>query len=188
MNRQLLRNNMIVITILILNMVVLSGCAYPPMGYENVTDPEKYMEVNWFVNKELNDYFEGSMPKEIPKQSNNVHYYYHYSAGILGDPSFLLDLSLVYNSDTLYSSENTRLGSLCHGNITTTNGCKYYLIQFKKEDLQNYMDDEIYDGLSYNFEIAAANDLQKSIEYLSAKQYDSAGVSDDIRKLLAPLL
>lgn len=156
----------------------------PPIGERASDDAGQYMEVDRFTEKMLADEFAPILPQQIPANATAERYTYRYCCGLLGDPAFYLDLALRFDGDDAFSQECDRLKGLGAPKTLQVGGVEYLLFACDGRSVSSYFDDEIYDGLVLPFNIAAVDQENRTIEYLTAHVQDGGSRYDRLTELL----
>ncbi len=156
----------------------------PPAKTETITDEKEYLSVNRYVKNTMKADLEGSLPNQIPNESTAAKYYYNYVCGLLGDPSYIINLKCQFNDVQDMSNEYQRLVQLKPESIKKTSNEEIFVFKCHPVDIERYFDDKILDGTILCFEIVVFNEDEKSIEYLTAEIQDSYGKPDIVTSVL----
>lgn len=177
-----------VVAVLSCLLLCLNGCASPPICSEQVHDTGKYLEVNGYVEKQLNEVFFKIFPDEIPSDTSRVSYCYEYECAVFGEPYFSISLKTAFESKDFYEAEKDKvleLDSACERNLEDA---KYIFFLGEERDINEYLDDEVRDGQHFRFCFSILNDKEQSIEYIYADVYDGSRFGEEVKALLTPLL
>ena len=147
---------------LICGYIACSKIEYTSIDYGDWNDRTKAI---------LAKQFEGILPNNISEQKNIQSYHYKFSQAVFGDENFVICVGLQAPDETAfdkyvdnYASELT--SSFSQDDMT------YYLFQYSSESVADYLDERIYDGAFYNFEIALVSKNDLTIQILAAHVWD----------------
>ena len=143
----------------------------PMIGEVDVEDPAEYLECDAYVLGLLRSEYAGILPDALPSDAEPV-YRYHYACAPFGDPEFSIYLKLRYNDPDGYALERER--------ITEELGQPYsevFHVSGTDKDAEEYLDTQILDGKSYNFEVVRFEEESLTVEYYAAKLWDGHDAS-----------
>lgn len=154
--------------ILLLILVCCSGCSS-----ENVyiTDCSQYGQWSQKTEACLSENFFSSLPSSSDVSQWGRAYLYESTQATLGDLNFVIYVELVFNDDNEYLDAISAIERKFSVSFITQ-GSSYYAIQFSQDNYQEYINDEILDGMFFNFEGIIANENEKVIRYLTARVWD----------------
>ncbi len=174
-----------VFTALVLLVVMSStmGCSSVPVGTEETEDPAQYLQVNRYVERELNEGFYEVFPAEIQKEAVCQRYAYRYECAIGGMPSYYLHLRLQMNTVD-FTQEAERLEQMDAVTRCWDGDTCYVVFGGEKGDFQRYLDEVIEDGRCFSFRIAVIDRASGTIEYFYAQLYDEFEADAEVKELL----
>ncbi|MBP3538644.1 MAG: hypothetical protein J6J62_02245 [Oscillospiraceae bacterium] len=119
----------------------------------------------------LSENFNGFLPEVAVAQNYGQNYYYKYKQAPLGDANFVIYIEIALPDDAAFNNflagyEIDSIESRSMSNETV------YFIQGDAESIAEYLDDEIYDGMYYNFELISVDKNSLTVEFLSAQVWD----------------
>ena len=159
-------------------MIAASACALdaadgisPMIGEVDVEDPTEYLECGAYVLELLRSEYAGTLPDALPSDAEAA-YWYHYACALFGDPEFSIYLKLRYHDPDGYARERERIAE---GAQLPDSGI--FLVSGTDEDVEEYLDDQIFDGKSYNFEVVRFEEESLTVEYYAAKLWDGHDAS-----------
>ena len=170
-----LKKGMILLSVLLLFclsfITVVVGFMFfldPPIGETTETDPKALGNYNNYVENALLSDFKGSLPTAGAPGRNDQRYLYWYGCSVFGDPQFCVNLTSRFEDATAFNTEWARIEelSVCFEEISDKE--KIYFINGTSENISKLLDDEIFDGTPYQFEIVIVNSELQSMEYFSA--------------------
>lgn len=125
---------------------------------------------NKATDKILQKKFSDSLPTKSEVDKYGCDYYYKFSQGLLGDPNFVILVSLEFSDESIYQQVLSKYfsGSVCGSNSDLI----YRQIQGSDEEIADYMDDKVLDGVSYNFEVVCARKDEQKIYFVNANVWD----------------
>ena len=153
------------LVIILLSISLLSACSRTHS--ENIND---YFCWNNKTNTILRSHFNNTLPEKSLVDHYGTNYYYNLSQGILGNPNLVIYVSVQFPDDSGYQSEIDKL-NLSADSIQDEN-VSIYFIQGTQQDIDEYTDENIYDGMFYNFEIIITNDESNEISFINAYVWD----------------
>ena len=170
------------IACLMILVIVFQGCnAYR----ETTADLSDYGRWNSFTKETLQDCFLNPLPNCETVERYGTSYYCQSIQSLLGDPNFVIHLSLQIPDEVQYQKELENFTAQLDEPVVI-GAVHYYLVQCSRDDVLSYLDDEVYDGMFYNFEIISANPEENTISFISAHVWDY--VKDDyLLDLLQPI-
>lgn len=135
------------------------------------------METNSYGNWEketkviLSQNFNGFLPKPADAKDYGQNYYHNYKQALLGDVNFIIYIEITLpNVETFRDFlSDYKLESIESRFI---NNEKVYFVQGNAESISEYLDDEIYDGMFYNFELVFVDESSLTVKFLSARVWD----------------
>ncbi|MGN0478246.1 MAG: hypothetical protein ACI4GO_02315 [Hominenteromicrobium sp.] len=174
------------LAVLLCFLISLTGCGDPPVGKTETTGISRYGNYDSFAAEKLNTEFAGCLPEKVPDGSMDTDYFYTYQCALFGDPSFAVRLNVTFQSRESYEAELARIQALPCKSVSSLEGRSLYVLNGDQTDAERYLDEEIYDGLFFVFELAAADDKTWTIQYLSGRWWDSAQMNHtaDLLRLL----
>lgn len=150
-------------------IITLIFCGCISANHANITSKEKYGQWNDEVKNLLNSDFKGSLPNKSLVDKYCMEYHYTYDHAPAGDPAFNIYADLHIDDINDFSDEIIRFSNY---DFVNKNGIIYYLINFNSEDLNELLNNEIYDGMYFVFEVAAVDEQKQEIRYLSSYVWD----------------
>ena len=158
----------------------------PPVGEARSDDSLHYLECNDYVLSILGNSYVGILPSEIDEQGK-PEYHYRYSCAVFGDPNFSIFLSMKYDDEEEYNKEIARIDHLMNECTNTELICdSTYILTGAKQDIEKALDDQIYDGLRFNFEIVHCDEQNLKVWFYLAQIWDGS-VPEDDKKMLQSL-
>lgn len=130
----------------------------------------------------LNQDFHGTLPSKEAMEEQGVDYYYKYYEAMGGDPNFLIYVELSFPDRASFETEVAKYAPFSAISVMTGEE-RVYPIQFSEADIQGFLDEKIYDGMYYSFEIAAADGKSFTLRILNARLWDYCGKPELIEKL-----
>ena len=146
-------------------MFVLQGCS------KHTTQLSDYGSWGKPAAKIINSNFSDSLPDKETVNKYGKEYYYKFTQGLLSDENFVVYVALQFPD--LVSYENYL--DTCTKHITAVSfqgDIAHYTIQYSNNDVSEYTDDKIYDGMFFDFEIISANEKELMIGILNAHVWD----------------
>lgn len=138
----------------------------PPVDYVTETGTEKYMKVNRYVRRRVREEALGLFPEKLPSDAQ-ADYSYTYYCWLLGDPNYVLYLSLDFDDSTAYREEAARINAIArHDRLTL--GDDEYIIFDRLGRLDKYFDDDYLPNMGWHFFLAVENEEEQRIEYVFA--------------------
>lgn len=113
-------------------------------------------------------------------------YYYYYTSGRGGYPGCVVYLSLSYDDYDAYCEEVDRVNAL-EAKDTLVIGNDGYIIFNEIYKMDDYFDDEDWDGTHDKFVIIVKNESEMRIEYLFAELRDEAVKPEELIHIVKPL-
>ena len=162
--------NRFIVFLLLVSLFVLSSCSK-----NNNTNINDYGHWSNAVKSVLNEDFDKSLPDEQTVCAYGETYYYNKKQGVLGDLNFVIYVVLQFDDKTSYESELSKYTRLCidnDNNVAKTEDTLHYVIQGSTKNALEFLDDKIYDGMFYNFEIISASPEDFSITFVNAHVWD----------------
>lgn len=157
-----------IVIILFLMLVCCAGCSSEE-AY--VTDCSQYGQWSKKTAACLTENFFASLPSISDVSQWGRSYYYESTQATLGDLNFVIFVELAFADDNKYLDAISAIERKFSVSFTAK-GSSYYAIQFSQENYQEYTNDEILDGMFFNFEGIIANENEKVIRYLTAHVWD----------------
>lgn len=158
------------------------GCSSSKCHSDNLSE---YTKWNSFTSDMLENHFNNALPNLDIVNSYGKEYDYQYEQAVFGDSNFHIYVSLAITDNSTFELEIERLTSLYKSIINKQ--FTYYIVQGDIDDINEYCNEEIYDGMDFFFEIIVVDNLTHNIEYLSAYQWDY-NKDDIVYNILLPLL
>lgn len=115
--------------------------------------------------------FTNSLPDSKAVNEYGQKYYYNFSQSAFSDHSFVIYIVMQLPDETSYEKELSKYTALL-SNSVVNNNITYYTIQYSHEDVLEYMNNKIYDGMYYNFEIISVDKSKYTISFLNARVWD----------------
>ena len=170
-----LKKGMILLSVLLLFclsfiIVVIAGFILffdPSIGETTKTDPKALGNYNHYVENVLLSDLKGLLPSESTSDRNDQSYLYWYS-GSLGGSQFCIALNSQFEDEAAFDAERARIEALSAHSEEISDEEKIYYIKGTAENISNLLDDEVFDGIHYQFEIAIVNSESQSVEYFTA--------------------
>lgn len=159
---------MIISLIVLSALLFLYGCTSKDY-YED--DPSAYGSWNQTVNTIRDDFFCGSLPDKKDVNEFAQSYYYAFSQGVLGDPNFVIYVTLQFPDEHSYEEELNKYILLLSDPVQI-DGLTYYPVQCSQKTFEEYTDDQILDGMYYNIEVIVENKDAKTISFINARVWD----------------
>lgn len=125
------------------------------------------------------------LPDKALVDKNGYAYYYKSSQGILGDKNFVILVVLKYPNTAEYNKALNQYIDF-PASVFTEGDTTHYLIQASPESGQEYLDENTYDGMFYDFEVISFDQSNQTISFLSAHVWDyykDEKLSDYLRKI-----
>lgn len=169
--------------VLLAAMSCTMGCSSAPVGSEKTEDPAQYLQVNRYVERELNEGFCEPFPAEIPREAVCQRYAYRYDCAVFGLPSYSLYLKLQMSADD-FAQEAERLEQMDAVTRCWDGDTCYVVFEGEKEEFQRYLDAKTEDGRVFLFRIAIIDRANGTIEYLYAQLYDEFEADAEVKNLL----
>lgn len=138
----------------------------PPVDYVIETQTEKYMKVNLYVRRRVKEEALGLFPEKLPSAAQ-ADYSYIYYCWLLGDPNYVLYLSLDFDDSTAYRAEAARINEISRQDSLTL-GDDEYIIFDRLGRLDRFFDDDYYANMGWRFFLAVENEEEQRIEYVFA--------------------
>lgn len=128
---------------------------------------------NWNESTDniLEEQFYGFLPEKSTAEKYGQNYYYKFVQAVLGDANFVIYIDIVLPDTTTFENLCSQY-ELNSKEMITLDNQEFYFIQCIPESVSEYLDDKIYDGMYYNFEIIAINRSNYTISFLSAHVWD----------------
>lgn len=136
-----------------------------------VTDLNSYDEWNIATKKIVREQFDNNFPNVEFARKYCRDYYYSYKQAFLGDQNFIIYANFEIPDKNDYKSKIKtfdKFESLFYNNDSEM----YIFLQGDEKDMSLYLDDELLDGMFYDFEIIVANNNSQTIHYLIAHVWD----------------
>lgn len=146
-------------------IVLISGCTAQKERQNN------YGQWDQATSEILKDSFNDSLPNANEMSQFGQDYYYTVHQSGFSDYNFVISCSLKYSNYEKFQKELKYL-TTASKKIISLNGISYYLIQYSDKTATDYIDDKIYDGMFYRFEIVFADDEALSINVVNAYVWD----------------
>lgn len=163
-----MKKHKILITILICIFLMASYMLY---GVFN-NGMRNYGEWEDFTKEYLSQKFLCTLPsKEIVAAFGTDYYYNYKKPTFLGDHNFVINLTIEFPSEDIYYqalSSYTDISCM----VKVIHAETWYFIQYSEDHAMEYIDNEIYDGMFYDFEVIIASHEKYSIEFLCAHVWD----------------
>lgn len=159
------------------------GCGSVPVGTEKTEDPAQYLQVNCYVERELNEGFYEVFLAEITKEAVCQRYAYRYDCAFFGQPSYSLYLKLQMSAAD-FDAEAERLAQKDAVTRCWDGDMCYTVFEGEKGDFQRYLDEVIEDGRCFSFRIAVIDRASGTIEYFYAQLYDEFEADAEVKELL----
>ena len=179
----------LVVTLIVVVLFASTSLAIentPPIGKTRSDDSLHYLECNDYVLNVLKDYYVGILPSKIDVQGK-LEYHYRYSCAILGDPNFSIFLSMKYDDEDKYNEEIARIEHLVNAHTTAELLCdSTYILTGTKQDIEKALDNQIYNGLRFNFEIVHCDEQNLKVWFYLAQVWDGS-VPEEDKKMLQSL-
>ena len=144
------------IVLLICFVVVMLSCQGCNSTASKTTRLEDYKDWDGDVNKMLQENFHVPLPERELIDEYGISYYCNTYQAVLGDQNVVICLEVqlpsVESNLTELEEYITQLK-----NPIVVNESSYYLIQYSYDNAISYMDNNVYDGMFYNFEIVAVS-------------------------------
>lgn len=138
----------------------------PPVDYVTETGTEKYMKVNRYVRRRVKEEALGLFPEKLPSDAQ-ADYSYTYYCWLLGNPNYVLYLSLDFDDSAAYRAEAARINEISRQDSLTL-GNDEYIIFDKFHKLDEYFNDYYNANIGYHFFLAVENEEEMRIEYVFA--------------------
>lgn len=130
-----------------------------------------YGDWNTSTKSILATQFEGVLPDEITAQKYLQSHSYQFSQGVLGDPNFVIFVALQMPDEAAYDAYLENCASKA-APVLSQDGIAFYPVQCTSESVADYLDDKVYDGMFFNFEIVLGSRDDLSIRILAAHVWD----------------
>lgn len=150
--------------ILCVMLLPFSGCT------SQSKECRDYAEWNRQTDIILCDSFNSTLPEKMVVESYGEKYYYKYTQKVLGDPNFVIYISLQFPDSLSYQLEKAKIALPV--DFIVLNEKTYYFFQGSLQEFGEYTDGKIYDGQFYNFEIVAADDQNYELFFINAHVWD----------------
>ena len=157
-----------VILLCIIVLLILLTCM-PKTCHD--TDIAKYQYWQDSVTKTVEKEFAPALPARETVEAYGKEYNYSFSQGALGAPNFVIYVSLQFPDKESYEKELEKYSTLLTNPIQQNNDC-HYAVQYSLEKVAAYTDEEIRDGMFYNFELISTNENEYVISFLVARVWD----------------
>lgn len=154
-------------------LFVCTACSDPHIDSVTIEDSRKYMQVNSFVYARLQSDFSGFLISEEQINPSSADYYYHYECAPLGEPSFIVYLVNRFAEYAFFESEHSRICKLALESHNIDEGVILYSAKDSCESVNQYLDEEVLDGLCFYFEFALVDMNNNTISYLTAVAQDN---------------
>ena len=159
----------IIMTIIIVQVVILQGCK---IYTDKSTNISNYNHWPNSTKKIIQADFEISLPETEIVQKFGQSYYYNHSQAILGDENFIIHVVLKFPDIDGYEKELSKYASIAAEEIFQKDDTTHYLIQYSNEDLREYLNDTVLDGMFFNFETISANSKEYTLSFITARVWD----------------
>lgn len=167
--RRVVMYKRIAVFFVFLSFLTLQGCTTQQHSSINILEFGLWSSSTKSI---LREDFTSSLPDEQTVCNYGKTYYYTSTQGLLGDLNFVINVVLQFDDKANYESELSKYTILCQDVIEKTDNTLHYVIQGSSEQATEYLDDKVYDGMFYNFEIVSANLEDHSISYINAHVWD----------------
>ena len=138
-----------------------------------------YGRWNSTVKNTIIDQFNRSLPEKQTMIDYGQYYYYRSKTAMLGDLNFIVYAVLQFEDQKNFEKELIKYDDMLYrGASIKKNDIVYYVIQGSENEALEFLNDKIYDGISYYFEIISINEKQKSISFINAYVWDY--ISDQV--------
>lgn len=152
---------------LVCQILLLQGC----ITSNQSTDLAKYGLWKESTVRFLQENFSNSLPEAETVCKYGKSYYYKSTQGVMGDENFIIHVVIRFDEKTRYEEELSKYRNLL-SNSVLRNDVIYYTIRHSNEAVLEYTNDEILDGMYYDFEIIAINEKECSMEFINAHVWD----------------
>lgn len=161
--------NRIVAVVLIVCILALFGCEAKRDSHSDIINYGQWKDS---TNSILTDSFCKSLPSSQKVREYGKHYYFKREQALLGDENFVIRVILQFDNKAIYERELINHTKDYWPFMLESDSATQYLIQGSSEAIQDYLDDEVLDGMFYNFEIVSTNADDYSISFISAHVWD----------------
>ena len=142
------------------------------------TDIAKYGRWNKTTKNILSEDFHNSLPEETLVAKYGKTYYYSFWQALLGYPQFTIKVVLEFPDQKSFDEETQKIAERFKS-IGEEDGATYYSVLLSSEYISKYFDDEVLDGMCYNFEGIVVNEASYTITFLCARAWDGQ-FKDDV--------
>ena len=147
-------------------------CLPPKVESILIHDAEQYLEFNKYVEKAIKVNFVGVLPTK-DRINDKSTYRYSYNCSLFGEPDFLVYLKIPYEDSDDFLIEKKRVEQFHFMDCYVHEENLICIFKFPNESIDEYLDDQVVDGMSFYFEIVLIDEKTKTIEYLIALQRDN---------------
>lgn len=150
---------------LLLGVIMLYGCK------TQSDDIKSYGAWNDTTISILQNSFNRTLPEKKTVECYGVDYYYSFTEAFLGDPMFMIRVTLQFPSDNDVQSQ---LGTyvLDNSELMQDGTTIYCFLQGDAQKILEYMDDDICDGIFYDFEIISVDYETNRVTIVNARAWD----------------
>jgi len=134
-------------------------------------DSVAYGDWNAGTKNILANQFKGTLPDGVTAQEHIQSIYYKFSHALLGDENFVICVELQTPDEAAFEKYLESCTGKSEAVYSHEELC-YYLVQCSNESVADYLDDKLYDGMFYNFEIVLADRNDFTIQTLAAHVWD----------------
>lgn len=157
-----------ILSLFVLLCFALGSCT----NHKYSTSITEYGQWDSLSSEILDRNFSLMLPSENLVQQYGQSYYYSSSQGLFADRSVVVGIVLKFQNNTEYHEVLKQYQAYSSGSITNGN-IEYYTVQYSYENFWDYSDDEILDGMSYNFSVFSTCESEQTIQIVNAHVWDS---------------
>lgn len=161
-----MRKKFIIIS-LIVCMTILQSCS----NGKHSNDTSDYGRWQKGTQEILMNEFSNSLPNQDVVNQYAQKYYYKTRQGILTEHNFVISVSLQFPDKSIFLMELDKYKNQFQY-LTTSEYIMCYAIQYSPENASEYVNEEVYDGMFFNFEIILANEKEYRIDFINAHVWD----------------
>ena len=155
----------------VLLCIIFSVALYNPMENRHSAKIADYSKWENSTKRILSESFSDSLPSNEAASQYGQSYYYKSAKALFGDKQFVIMVTLKFDDTASYEKELAKYKD-ADSHPTISDGTMYYALQYSEAFASEYLNDEIDDGVYYDFEIVSANNNDLTIRYVNAHVWD----------------
>ena len=110
-------------------------------------------------------------PSETAHPDNCFDVYVAQNKSLFGDPNYVISFSLKFEDRSALQAHLNKYDTKI-ADALTVDDMTYYVFQGTADDLEEYANDQVYDGYYFVYEIIAVNEEKPEVSYLYAYVWD----------------